>query len=344
MSLSIGEYDPGGVQARAHARYLFTEAIRDYELESFSPSPAERPRPCYVLAGLGNIPLQLFQSLCDSTSGPLSGDLLRWNLFKGDAAWTKENTTRWAEAFTKYGQLYGFDQPLPNLMNNISPAQYFSWLSVREAVAVWSARWHLHKWERNDPWFFDLTLSTLHLWSTSSEARDTMMWGPIVSSWESSIDAPAPPPGMTEWDPITEKREAYLERTKQDALRRINEDPLLSHGRRALIEAIEKAAARYCDKVKAYGQWKEARDKPELQKHIRWAVRFQVLEETYASIAESESAHAPSVQREVIKALGLLKLCPRRNLPGRRQGQKDSPDSPRQIKKTVRRRKYKPEE
>jgi hypothetical protein len=177
------EYDPGGSHARADAQSLFLQAIRDCELEA-SPQNSRNGRPCRVLRELQGTPLQRFQSLYDCTYNRLSYDLLRWNLFA--ERWTEEATIRWTQLFTQYGRVYGYETPIPNLMNNISPAQFFAWLELRKEVGEWASKWNLASWEGGDPWFFDSTLSTLYLWHENQTARDEMSL-PFVSSEINSL-------------------------------------------------------------------------------------------------------------------------------------------------------------
>lgn len=172
------EYDPGGSHARAAAQQLFLQAIRDCELEP-SPQDHENGRLCHVLRELQGTPLQRFQSLYDCTHRSLSYDLIRWNLFA--KSWTEEAAIRWTQVFTQYGRLYGYETPIPNLMNNISPAQFFAWMELRKAVGEWANKWNLASWEGSDPWFFDNTLFTLYLWRENQTARDEMFL-PFVSS------------------------------------------------------------------------------------------------------------------------------------------------------------------
>lgn len=170
------EYDPGGLHARATAQQLFLQAIHDCELET-SPQNPRNGRLCRVLRELQGTPLQRFQSLYDCTHHSLSYDLLRWNLFA--ERWTEEDSTGWTRVFTDYGRLYGYENPIPNLMNNISPAQFFAWLELRKAVEEWASKWNLASWEGGDPWFFDITLFTLYLWCVDQSARDEMFLPPI---------------------------------------------------------------------------------------------------------------------------------------------------------------------
>jgi len=93
----------------------------------------------------------------------------------------EENTTGWTRVFTDYGRLYGHETPIPNLMSNISPAQYFAWLELREAVGEWAKKWNMASWEDSDPWFFDNTFFTLYLWCAEPTARDDLFL-PFVSS------------------------------------------------------------------------------------------------------------------------------------------------------------------
>lgn len=172
------EYDPGGLHARAAAQNLFLQAIRGCELEPSPQNPGDG-RSCHVLKELQDTPLQCFQSLYDCTHRRLSYDLLKWNLFA--KRWTEEDTIEWVQVFTCYGQLYGYETPIPNFMNNISPAQFFAWLELRKAVEEWGSKWNLASWEDGDPWFFDNTLFTLYLWCADPTARDEMFLPPVSS-------------------------------------------------------------------------------------------------------------------------------------------------------------------
>jgi hypothetical protein len=172
------EYDPGGLHARAAAQQLFLQAIHDCELEP-SPQNPGNSRLCHVLRDLQGSLLQCFQSLYDYTYRGFSHDLLKWNLFAEN--WTEENTIGWTRVFTEYGRLYGYETPIPNLMNNISPAQFFAWLELRRAVDEWANKWNLASWEGSDPWFFDHTLFTLYLWCVDQKARDEMILPPVSS-------------------------------------------------------------------------------------------------------------------------------------------------------------------
>lgn len=172
------EYDPGGLHARAAAQNLFLQAIRDCELESCPQNPGNG-RLCHVLRELRGTPLQCFQSLYDCTHRGLSYDLLKWNLFA--ERWTDEDTIGWTRVFTDYARLYGYETPIPHLMNNISPAQFFAWLGLRKALDEWVNKWNLASWEGGDPWFFDNMLFTLYLWCADRTARDEMILPPVSS-------------------------------------------------------------------------------------------------------------------------------------------------------------------
>jgi hypothetical protein len=177
------EFDPRGVHARAEAQNLFLQAIRDCELES-PPRNPKAGRLCRALTELKGIPLQRFQSLYNYTHRGLSYNLLSWNLFA--RKWTEENTAGWTRVFNDYGRLYGHETPIPNLMNNISPAQFFAWLDLREAISEWAGKWNLASWDDDDPWFFDNTLFTLYLWCYEPTARDDLFL-PFMSSAINSL-------------------------------------------------------------------------------------------------------------------------------------------------------------
>jgi hypothetical protein len=176
------EYDPDGLQAQADGRNLFLQAIRDCELET-APKNPHHGRLCRVLIELTGTPFERFQSLYDCTYYGLSSDLLNWNLFA--EKWTEDLTNGWTQVFTNYGEIYGYIHPLPNLMNNISPVQYFAWLKLRESLAEWAIKWNLATWKDNDSWFFDHMLYTLYLWRAAPTARDELFMPPLSYSIKS---------------------------------------------------------------------------------------------------------------------------------------------------------------
>lgn len=173
------EYDPGGLYTRAAAQNMFLQAIHDCELEP-SPQNPKNGRSCRALRELQGTPLQCFQSLYDCTHHGLSYGLLRWNLF--GEMWTEENVIEWTQVFTESGRLYGYETPIPNFMNNISPAQFFAWLELRKAVKEWADKWNLASWEGGDAWFFDNTFFTLYLWRADQTARAEMFLPPVSSA------------------------------------------------------------------------------------------------------------------------------------------------------------------
>jgi len=79
--MTMGEYDPDGVQAQAESRRQFLNAIRICEVENGTPSSV-RARACRALTELRGVPLQSFQLLHDCSHDGISSDLLQWNSFK----------------------------------------------------------------------------------------------------------------------------------------------------------------------------------------------------------------------------------------------------------------------
>jgi hypothetical protein len=207
---------------------------------------------------------------------------------------------------------------------------------LRDAIAEWAHPWNLNNWKKDDPWFFDHTLQTLHWWRINQDAHDKLQWYPLSASWELTLDAQMPSQWLPTWEPDTEKQTEYIERVTCAALLQI-EDSILScsdpSSRKAFVDSIEKKAAEYCKRVQAHYGWEKSRKKPEIQKHISWTMRFQVVEESYAGIARSGKTNASHVKREVAEILDILKLIPRKTTPGRKPGQEDDPNSPRQKNK-----------
>lgn len=205
-------------------------------------------------------------------------------------------------------------------------------LSMRQ----WSQRWNL-----TADWCFELAFRTIEKWTRPYNQRNKLMWdnegwgGGVPDEW------PIPPDGLPFYNPLDFHRSQYKERLHKQVIESIKNDSILRHGepssRKAFVDSIIAVADGYCSKVDKYAEslgYKKTREKKKLKQHLVWAVRFQVLSESYSAIAEQERVSVSTVKRAVADILELIELTPRpSSKPGRQRGRKDSPDSPRQLRK-----------
>jgi hypothetical protein len=172
--MTMGAFDPEGLQAQAEARYEFLKAIRACELEDPSlialPGSAQA-RSCRALADLRDRPLRMFRMLHDCSPSGMSFDLLRWDTFTDSG---------WNEVFSKgslaqNGALLGL-RPI----QNITPRQYEAMQRMRKVVTDWARVWNLNNWENNDSWFLEHVLSTLYQWHAYPASCDSLDWALVT--------------------------------------------------------------------------------------------------------------------------------------------------------------------
>ncbi len=172
--MTIGAYDPDGLQAQAEARDEFLKAIRACELEDpslIAPPVSAHARSCRALADLRDRPLRMFRMLHDCSPSGISFDLLRWDTFTDSG---------WSEVFSKgslaqNGALLGL-RPI----QNITPHQYEAMQRMRKVVTDWARVWNLNSWENNDSWFFNHALSTLYQWHAYPASCDSLDWALVT--------------------------------------------------------------------------------------------------------------------------------------------------------------------
>ncbi len=194
-------------------------------------------------------------------------------------------------------------------------------------------------------WIIADTLHTLDKWSWNMKAKEKRTWFPMPIN----IFIPKllqPPNGFPVFDPTETKPSTYIERLKNEADEAIKRIPLLKitkyNDRLPIIRRVEDVAKKYCkESIEHFLQEESMRlvdaDSPSVaKKHLEWAVRFQVVKETYTAIGKREipTAHASVISRNVQKMLELLDIEKRANAKrGRPIGRKDSPMAPRQSRK-----------
>lgn len=245
-------------------------------------------------------------------------------------------------------------------------------MNLRRSLLVWADRWNL-----NAEWCFDHALRFLHhisyfaishrmfgekdhsSYDRKQSNRKMFASGSIDNSLlirflETLLrrhgDLPPPPQGWPEWNPIREKRQAYIQGITQKTLNGIDTNPYLSsankRSKRGLINSVVNVAEQYCKKIE--DRKKQAKIQPKklsrnIERNLLWSVKFQVVGMTYSAIADeyiitqnpmsrqtakhrmSEGVDIATVKRSVEQTLKLLGLRKRPNSgPGRPFHAKDS--------------------
>ena len=168
-----------------------------------------------------------------------------------------------------------------------------------EALSRWSSRWNLRA-----PWVDRWVLSTLHTWWQAN---------PHVPA-RPSADSSSPPP--TTW-PLEYGELIYSPNFKPPQLRSFQpahetQQSYAAYAREALaayMQAIEQEA-----QTRGMVPWpkKRARNGPP-DRHLRWLVRFQVLEENQEALADSEEVGRRTLQDGIEQARMLIGLEARKS-------------------------------
>lgn len=245
-------------------------------------------------------------------------------------------------------------------------------MNLRRALLVWADRWNI-----NAEWCLDYGLSLLdedyrsqikrnifdeqepypaHGKQTergmtfSETLRNSVLIGLLEALLNEHGDLPSPPQGWPEWNPIREKRQAYIQRVTRDVLKIIEANRYMSAlpkvRKRGLISSVASIAQQYCKKIEE--RKKQANIQPiklsrNIERNLLWSVKFQVAGMTYSALADEfiitqkpksrqsakrrvrEGVHIATVKRSVEQTLKLLGLRKRPNSgPGRPLHAKDS--------------------
>lgn len=173
------------------------------------------------------------------------------------------------------------------------------------AMESWLDRYHIRA-----GWVLQTAIRTMRVWEHYPKDPEDTTWyeAHVLESEENlrtptkNLEVPLPPVNRLLSETKAEIREHYLEafeKVLRDHLDRIEE------------EALERSLPIM-------------REKFEFEKHIEWLVRFQVLEESWNSIANSSGCDKSTVQeavRPLLDFLGLEERPPTRG--GRPKGAKD---------------------
>lgn len=207
--------------------------------------------------------------------------------------------------------------------------------SLWEGLEDWAHRFNLIEKEGGRRWCLESAYYTLDAWAREPEHYKEMGLSALGTSESSPYLKPIDPPdGFDEWQPDWEERDVYLKNFEDEIKEDLKGIRLFKNHRRArrVVKLLLEEADEYCDRVERHYRengWEKIRSRPEIVKHIKWTVGFQVQGKSFNEIGESEDVAAKNVKKEVEKILDLIGLSRRPNagLRGRRPGQKDSPSA-----------------
>lgn len=234
---------------------------------------------------------------------------------------------------------------------NFSPAELWSKIQyeirfygaplvrLRNALLYWARRWHLEA-----DWCFDAVCWTLHQWRQLPHYISEYQWWSVgSSSWmrlnNEAFSHLTVPHELPKWEADSQFRTQYVQYAERQIKDHVAKDPFICalkpKLKRAIIDAKMSEINNYCDGVlRVYDSqvddsgeptWKRAESKDELIRNVKWAVSFQVLNQTYSDIASRENVAVSTVSRSVKYVLTLIGLPIRPDSgPGFPRGKKHS--------------------
>jgi hypothetical protein len=167
--------------------------------------------------------------------------------------------------------------------------------AARRAVQQWSESWNLNaEWCREELYNEAMIayLRTSHPNIKPTPFNETILDLAFASD-RHNLSIASPPDGLRNYLPIAETRKEYLNQVKAKALQPFDDGPLTLAKpslRRATVDSVIRTAEAYCKSVEAaYLKQNHTHSKKrrELDRHLKWTVKFQVLRKTLPEIAEA---------------------------------------------------------
>jgi hypothetical protein len=167
-------------------------------------------------------------------------------------------------------------------------------LPLQEAVVAWMAKWNL-----TSPWIVEVALNTLSDWESiplrhSRDLRERREWSFLSTGW---MEADRPGPPM--WNPQGDQSAADAQRSLE-AWFKAEKAEIARQKKEARARGLPTEPARYQNQT------------------VDWAIRFQVLKESFYSIAAK--GDSSGVRRAVHDFLDFIRLPAREAPRGRPAG------------------------
>lgn len=240
--------------------------------------------------------------------------------------WAKKLSNHYYSKYPEHRKLYVMD-----IVKYYPPCpwMYDFWKSI----VYWAEQFNLVESDEQDKWLFESAVYTIDYWSKNPKNINDI--GLLESSpyHKQNLKTLEPPFGLPEWEAQYKERKIYLEEAKNFITEELNKIEFFKENQKRLgltVRQIFNEAEIYCDKVEKHFRsngWKKVTVKKEFEKHLEWAIRFQVKEESYSSIAREYGVYASSVKKEVEEILGIIGLKRRGLKRGRKKGQTTSETS-----------------
>lgn len=186
---------------------------------------------------------------------------------------------------------------------------------LRNGIERWAQRWNL-----TAEWCMAVAFATLQEGGFWGDRRKTLCEKTLFGKMrlmreqerlEQSGEA-GNPEGLPVYDAAI-SREVYFERIRVRAAHAIQKDPVLRYGKRPqankFIESIleHRRIVEYCERVEKLRSF-TPKERRELERHLTWAVRFQVKGESQIAIATSDDVEPAAVSKAIkplMRELGL---------------------------------------
>jgi hypothetical protein len=188
---------------------------------------------------------------------------------------------------------------------------------VREFLEKWSKDWNL-----DAGWIRERAFEKLCFWARDREEYRIYDLG--VGSGSAVSDLP--PEGLPTYYVGLMRRTQYLQLIRSLVMMKLQQDPLLNRGdSKAYAESIVRGAKPYCKAEE--NKYALAPIKLNLDRDVRWTVRFQIEERDYSEIAQQDLPGRKEAEGMVRKAvadiLKRIELDKRTVRRGRKPGSKN---------------------
>lgn len=175
-------------------------------------------------------------------------------------------------------------------------------VALWESLITWADNHNLIERRGVRRWCLEAAFYTLDWWGQHSEARSKLfLSGPGVREYPPPIEPLEPPVGYDTWLADFEDREVYIKRQLNAALPEMRAKGYIRTRslERLWRKWMEGELYEYCNRAEqhfASRGWERPKERASYQKHLEWAVRFQVQEELFARIAASPHHSSPTAE------------------------------------------------
>jgi hypothetical protein len=193
---------------------------------------------------------------------------------------------------------------------------------IAERIRIWAQKYNLEAY-----WLLARAYNTLYNWRLFSSTREPLQWAFSGNAWfrldfKEREKLPVPPFGLSEWDADYEMQEFFVIRAEQQIETQIEQNSwshsLSSKTKRAIKDDVNAQIMNYCENVlqvylsqvniSGEPMWKRTEVDRNIMRNMRWAVKYQVCEQSSEEIAGEYDVSHTTVLRAVDSVLELIGL------------------------------------